>query len=245
MVTPIPVTLDRESPVPLYHQLAEQLRDAITSGRLQPGDPFENEIALTQRLELSRPTVRRAIQELVAQGLVLRRRGLGTTVANRQIHRRAELTSLYDDLARDGATPTTTVLDLSRAVNASAASALGVEPATELVSITRLRLAGKRPFAVLQNWLPPAVGDLTRDQLETDGLYAVLRQRGIRPVVAHQTIGARRPTASERRQLRLKATDPVLTMSRAAFDASGNPVEYGDHIYRADSYNITVTIDDR
>ena len=86
---PLPVTIDRFSPVPLYHQLAEQLTAAITAGRLKPGDPFENELALTDRLSLSRPTVRRAMQEMVSQGLLVRKRGIGTTVANQIVHRRA------------------------------------------------------------------------------------------------------------------------------------------------------------
>lgn len=64
----IPVLIDRASPVPLYHQLAEQLTAAIEDGTLQPGDPFENELALADRLDLSRPTVRRAIAELVSRG---------------------------------------------------------------------------------------------------------------------------------------------------------------------------------
>ena len=58
----IDLRIDRSSPVPLYHQVAEQLRAAITDGRLEPGDPFENEMAMCDRLGLSRPTVRRAIQ---------------------------------------------------------------------------------------------------------------------------------------------------------------------------------------
>ena len=89
----LPVSIDRTSPVPLYHQLAEQLTAAITDGELRPGDPFENEIAMSGRLGLSRPTVRRAISELVGQGLLIRRRGIGTTVANQMVHRKAELTS--------------------------------------------------------------------------------------------------------------------------------------------------------
>ena len=68
MPMPVDVRIDRETPVPLYHQLAEQLSAAIASGELQPGDAFENEVAMAERLGLSRPTVRRAIQELVAQG---------------------------------------------------------------------------------------------------------------------------------------------------------------------------------
>ena len=88
MAKQLDVRIDRGSPIPLYHQLAEQLSHAIATGALQPGDPFENEIALADRLGLSRPTVRRAIHEPRLAGLLLRRRGLGTTVANRQIHRR-------------------------------------------------------------------------------------------------------------------------------------------------------------
>lgn len=87
-MNPIPVVIDRSSPVPLYHQLAEQLTAAIESGRLGPGDAFENELALADRLDLSRPTVRRAIADLVARGLLVRRRGVGTTVASQVIHRR-------------------------------------------------------------------------------------------------------------------------------------------------------------
>src|ERR1700754_5105784 len=105
----VAVEIDRSSPVPLYHQLAEQLTAAITDGTLQPGDPFENEIAVAERLQLSRPTGRRAIQELVDQGLLDPRRGLGTTVANRKVHRKVALSSLYDDLHRDGRKPRTEV----------------------------------------------------------------------------------------------------------------------------------------
>lgn len=240
------VRIDRGSPVPLYHQLAEQLTHAITNGDLQPGDPFENEIAMADRLQLSRPTVRRAFQELVSQGLLLRRRGLGTTVAGRQIHRRAELTSLYDDLKREGsASPGTVVLTHEIVQHEAAAAALGLPAETPFLAITRLRLAGEQPLAILRNWLPPQFHDITRADLERDGLYALLRDRGAKPVVAHQRIGARNPTATERRHLDLRASQPVLTMTRSAFDAMGAPVEYGDHAYRADGYSIDVMIDER
>jgi len=241
----VAVRIDRSSPVPLYHQLAEQLAASISSGELQPGDPFENEIALGERLNLSRPTVRRAIHELVAQGMLLRRRGLGTTVANRKVHRRAELTSLYDDLARAGGKPATRVLSHEIVQDERVAQALDLPADAELLSVVRLRLAGERPLAVLHNWLPPHHNDLTREQLEQAGLYAVLRERGIRPVVAHQTIGARMPTPKERRHLGIRGSEPVLTMTRSAFDAVGNAVEYGDHCYRASDYSIDVMIDER
>jgi GntR family transcriptional regulator len=122
---------------------------------------------------------------------------------------------------------------------------MGLPPDTPLLSIVRLRHAGDLPLAVMHNWLPPAYSDITREELEKDGLYAVLRERGVKPVVAHQSIGARTPTTTERRHLALRASEPVLTMTRSAFDALGNAVEYGDHCYRAQDYRIEVMIDER
>lgn len=241
----VPVSIDRSSPVPLYHQLAEQLSRAITEGKLQPGDPFENEIAVAERLQLSRPTVRRAIQELVDQGLLIRRRGLGTTVSNRKVHRRAELTSFFDDLQREGRKPRTEVLAMETEENERAASALDLPADTALLHLTRVRYAGETPLAVMHNWLPPAYSDITEEELVGGGLYTALRSRGGKPVVARQSIGARMPTASERRHLEMKASQPVLTMSRMAFDASGNAVEFGDHCYRATDYTIDMMVDER
>jgi len=242
----LPVRIDRASPVPLYHQLAEQLMAAITDGTLSPGDAFENEVALAVRLGLSRPTVRRAIAELVGQGLLVRRRGIGTTVANQVVHRRAELTSLYDDLARQGREPSTQVLSLQTGVtDERAAVALGLEPSTPLVAMVRLRCAGGAPLAVLRNWLPSAFADLTAEQLQNDGLYAVLRQRGVRPAVARQNFGARNATAHERRLLQLTRAEPLLTMTRRAYDGGGSPVEFGDHCYRGGQYSVDVMVYER
>lgn len=241
----VPVRIDRSSPVPLYHQLAEQLTAAVTSGVLSPGDSFENEIAMSRRLALSRPTVRRAIQELVDQGLLLRRRGLGTTVANRHIHRRAGLTSLYDDLADAGEAPTTRLLRCESELNHEASISLGLEPDTPLLAITRLRRSGGRPLALMRNWLPPRYAGVADADLAAVGLYSALRAMGVRPVVAHQRFGARRPQPHERRLLELKASEPVLTMTRSAFDAVGEPVEFGDHSYRAQDYSIEVMLDER
>lgn len=241
----VTVMIDRLSPVPLYHQLAEQLSNAITGGQLQPGDPFENEIAVAERLRLSRPTVRRAIQELVDQGLLVRRRGLGTTVANRKVHRKFELTSLYDDLQREGRHPRTTVLDVELGTDERAAAGLDLPPETVLLHIVRVRYAGDTPLALLTNWLPPATSDLTREELESNGLYAALRRRSVKPVVAQQSIGARMPTTAERRHLEIRGPQPVLTMSRMAFDAGGKAVEFGDHCYRASDYTIDLMVDER
>lgn len=246
MITPLPLLIERESPVPLYHQLAEQLTCAIDDGRLSPGDPIENEVALAARLRLSRPTVRRAIGELVNRGLLVRRRGVGTRVANRMIHRKAELTSLYDDLSSSGRHPVTTVLSLEiDARDKEAAEALSLPADSPLVALVRLRYADGMPLAVLRNWLPPQWSDLTQAELESDGLYMLMGNRGSRPAVARQRIGARTATAAERRLLEIPRTMPVLTMTRQASDATGTPLEYGNHAYRSDQYALDVAVFNR
>lgn len=239
------VRIDRASPVPLWHQLAQQLTAAVRDGRLQPGDPFENELALAARLNLSRPTVRRAMQGMVDQGLLVRRRGIGTTVANRKVHRRAALSSLHDDLLRAGQTPSTTVLELHTVRDARAAAALDLSADTDLLAVVRLRCADGSPLAVLHNWLPPAYADVTPEELSADGLYAALRARGACPVVARQSVGARMPSRAERRQLAIVGQQPVLTMTRTAFGGAGEAIEFGDHCYRAEDYSLDLMLDER
>ena len=80
MSGPLRLTVDKTSPVPLYHQVAQGLEDAIRSGELPPGTKLDNEIDLANRLNLSRPTMRKAMDELVRAGLLVRKRGVGTQV---------------------------------------------------------------------------------------------------------------------------------------------------------------------
>jgi len=161
------------------------------------------------------------------------------------VHRKLELTSLYDDLQRDGRKPRTTVLELGLETHDQAAAGLDLPADTELLHIFRIRHAGELPLALMHNWLPAPYNDNTGDELEAGGLYAALRSRGVRPVVAQQSIGARMPTPAERRRLEMAGTQPLLTLTRMAFDASGNPVEYGDHCYRASDYTIDLMVDER
>ena len=152
------VELDRSSPVPLYYQLAQAIEAAIRDGELAPGDRFENELALAKRLTLSRPTTRRAIQELVDKGLLVRKRGVGTQVVQNPVHRRVELTSLFDDLARAGQEPTTQLLDYRVGPpDEEVARELNLATDREVVSIHRLRCANGEPLAVMTNHLPAEI----------------------------------------------------------------------------------------
>jgi DNA-binding GntR family transcriptional regulator len=242
---PLTVELDRSSPVPLYYQLAQAIEAAIRDGELAPGDRFENELALAKRLTLSRPTTRRAIQEVVDKGLLVRKRGVGTQVVQNPVHRRVELTSLFDDLARAGQEPTTQLLDYRTGVaDEQVAVELNLTKGHEIVTIQRLRSASGEPLAVMTNYLPIELAPAP-EELESNGLYQSLRGRGVHIRLARQRIGARPASKVEARLLDEKAGSPLLTMSRTAFDDSGRAVEFGDHCYRASRYYFETTLVDR
>ncbi|CAL9617456.1 GntR family transcriptional regulator [Streptomyces sp. enrichment culture] len=231
------LVLDRVSPVPLYHQLARQLEAAIERGALAPGVLLGNEIDLSARLGLSRPTVRQALQSLVDKGLLVRRRGVGTQVVHRQVKRPLELTSLYDDLAAAGQQPATRVLRNDTVpAPADAAAALGLPEGADVTLLERLRTTHASPVAYLRNYLPPGLLDLDTDRLEATGLYRMLRCAGIVLRSAHQSVGARCATAEEALLLAEREGAALLTMRRTAYDDTGRPVEYGAHIYRASRY---------
>jgi DNA-binding GntR family transcriptional regulator len=157
-VTGPEIAVDRTSPVPLYFQVAEQFAAAIERGELAPGDRLDSEIQLADRLGLSRPTVRQAIQHLVNKGLIVRRRGVGTQVVRGQVRRTVELTSLYDDLVRGGQQPTTSVLELTTTpASGEIARALDLPVGAPVLHLRRLRFADGEPLALMQNWLPADV----------------------------------------------------------------------------------------
>ncbi|WP_441957077.1 GntR family transcriptional regulator [Mycolicibacterium houstonense] len=245
MTPTLSVELDRSSPVPLYFQVAQVFEKAILDGQLKPGDRFENELALASRLNLSRPTTRRAIQELVDKGLLVRKRGVGTQVVQTPVHRPVELTSLYDDLARAGQEPATKVLEYSIGpASDEVAGWLNLPPGSEVATMRRLRTSNGQPLAVMTNYLPAALAP-DEEQLEQSGLYRSLRSRGVHIRLARQRIGARAASRDEARLLEEKPKAPLLVMERTAFDDSGRIVEYGSHVYRASRYYFDTTLVDR
>jgi len=240
------IDLDRSSPIPLYYQIATILQDAVHDGRLPAGSRLENEISLGQRFGFSRPTVRRAIQELVDKGMLVRRRGIGTQIVHGQVTRNVDLTSLYEDLDRTGQKPTTKVVGHeTREATEKEADTLGVPVGSPVLHLTRVRYADGVPLAVLDNVLPAEFTDLTADDLETYGLYQLMRARGVALRVAKQRIAARSATARECELLALPKNSPVLAMERTAFDNSGRAVEFGKHCYSPDMYSFEITLVDK
>jgi DNA-binding GntR family transcriptional regulator len=244
VITELDISLDRSSPVPLYHQLADELRRAIAEGRLQKGGFLDNELELADSWQLSRPTVRRAIQELVAAGLLVRQRGVGTQVVNDELRPKVRLSSLFDDLVAKDRHPTTTVITHERVIaDATVSTELGVTPGSPVVHVERCRFADGRRLAIIRNWLPVEVaGEITTTQLTTTGLYALLRARGVFPHYAVQRIGARAAAPTDAALLDLPPGAPLLTMHAVMQDRSGRRVEVGDHVYDASAYSIEMAI---
>jgi GntR family transcriptional regulator len=231
------VRLDHDSPVPLYHQAARALEEAIEDGRLPRGSKLNSELDLAEQLGISRPTMRAAIKQLVDKGLLMRRRGIGTIVMPKPVRRAVALTSLYDDLKEAGREPSTRVLALEEAAcPPEIAEHLGLEPAASVVRFDRLRLAGSDPIALMHNVVPAGLLKIEKEDLEQTGLYELFRNSGITPHVATQRVGARKAGAEEAEPLEIEPGDPVLTMNRITYDTNGRPIEYGSHCYPAESY---------
>ncbi len=228
---------DSASALPLWARVAAGLSDLVSTDRLPVGTRVESEVTLAKRLGISRPTLRRAMQELVNQGVLIRKPGLGTQVVSPAVHRPIELTSLYDDLVKSGRAPHTEVLSFE-VVPASdtVALTLRIPARSEVTTMQRLRYANGEPLALLTNTIPTDVARFTRSDLARGGLYALLRQAGAQPRTATEVIGARVATAEEARVLGVKRGAAVLTMSRSATGFDGRGIEYGSHIYRADRY---------
>ena len=177
------ITVDRVSPVPLYAQVSAQIEHAIESGALEPGFKLENEIALAEQLGLSRPTMRRAIQDLVGKGLLVRKRGVGTQVVHGRVRREVKLTSLYDDLSKAGKVPGTKVLtNVVQPAPAPVAEELHTPAGDPVLHLERLRLAGGEPLAILRNWLPGDLLSPSDDDLEPAAIpEGEIEPLGIRP----------------------------------------------------------------
>jgi DNA-binding GntR family transcriptional regulator len=239
----IPIRVDRSSPVPLYFQAAQHLEQLIESGELPMGTRLENETDLADQLGLSRPTMRRAIEYLVGKGLLVRKRGIGTQVVHAKVTREVELTSLWDDLAKNGRDPSTRVVSFGTGPAPDDIGVrLGIAPGTPVYVFERLRYADGEPLAVMRNHVPEHLLRLTAAGLEEQGLYNLLRANGISLRIAKQAIGARAATAAEARALGERRGAPLLTMERSAFDEQGRAVEHGHHVYRASRYSFDLTL---
>ncbi len=232
-------TLDRSSPVPLWAQLAEDLRHRLRGGEFEEHFPTDDE--LTRGYEVSRQTVREAVRHLTADGLVVRQRGRGTSVTSPVLEQALHsLYSLASTVRAGGIEERSEVLAADRRrATTDVAAQLGTDTGTEVVFVERLRFAGAEPIAWDRSWLPAdRAGPLLDADLSTGGLYDLLathcsqRITGgwerIRPVV---------PAPAERKLLRLPSKVAAFSIERMAL-VGETPVEWRRSLIRGDRYSL-------
>ncbi|WP_237225157.1 GntR family transcriptional regulator [Rothia nasisuis] len=238
-----PITIDRNSPVPLYHQLIAGIRNAISEGALSAGSMLPNELDIAKTLHLSRPTVRKAMDELVRSGLLVRKRGVGTQVVSNEIRRPLSLSSLYDDLTLSGISPSTRVLTFETiAPSPVIAEELRLSEEETVYHIRRVRYENKTPLALMENWVPTSIGNITQAMLEKTGLYESMRSLGATFSVGHQKIGATIADAEQAEHLKTTLGAPLVSMKRTIMNDVGTRIETGSHVYRADLYTFEMTL---
>jgi DNA-binding GntR family transcriptional regulator len=243
MANSLNLSIDRSSPIPLYHQVVQGIENLIHDGTLVSGSKLENEIDLAAALNLSRPTMRKAMDELVRAGLLVRKRGVGTQVVASQVRRPLELSSLFDDLSARGSKPTTDVLTFSHIdADAVICEKLALPAGSKVYHFTRLRKVDGKPLALMENWVRDDVTAIEETSLADQGLYAILRNAGVNFRLAQQRIGAMVANSYQAPLLDTVPGSALVTMERTAVDDTGRMVETGRHVYRADQYSFEMTL---
>ena len=235
-----------ETSIPLYVQIAETLLDRIESGELRPGDRLPSERDLSKMLGVNRMTVRRALQVLESQGLLIRRRGDGTYVAEPKIERQAaKLVPFTKGMQRRGYTPDARVITFEqRPVEVSVASELGLPVSAPVYHIHRLRLINREPLLLERLTIPVhRFPELERHDLSNRSLYEIMEtEYGVLVVRARQSLEPVIATEYEAELLGVQHGAPLMLERRLAFDQDDQPVEHGKDLYRGDRFRFITEI---
>ncbi len=224
------------------HELVTTIGEMARS--LSPGTSIPPERELAIRYGVSRMTLRTAIDELVRDGLLVRRQGAGTYAARPKIAKQIHLTSFTDDMRARGLTATTRVLSLVRKpAGARVGARLSLSPSDTVLTVGRLRMADDEPMAI--EWLSvpdrmlPGIG---RRDFE-GSFYRVLEERfGIVIDGGSQTLEPTVTDEAESALLGVPLHSPALSVERVTWTADHVPVEYTRTMYRGDRYRFNVDL---
>lgn len=238
--------LDRRSPVPLYHQLSQSLLTQITNGEFSPGDALPPERELTTVYDVSRITVRRAIDELESEGYVRREQGKGTFVAPPRIQRGIlKLTSFSEDIRALGMTPGSKLLTFRREpAQARVAKELRLQDGEEVWFVERLRFADSDVIGLNLSYLSLPQGvKLSQHELEEEvSLWKLLAEKGVLLAESDKVIGAIPAEDWHAELLNVKRGTPLLQVEGVAYSDRGQPVEFHQIITRADRYKYQLRV---
>jgi GntR family transcriptional regulator len=233
--------LDESSSLPLYQQLQRALRQAIETRILSPDDALPPERDLASEFSVSRITVRKAIDGLVHEGMLVKRQGSGTFVCARVEKNFSKLTSFSEDMRARGRNPRSVWLRRSAGtVTPEESLTLRSSPGTPVFRFHRIRFADDAPMAVeYATILAAALPSL--DSVESS-LYEALERAGNRPVRALQRLRAVLFTADQGELLQAKEKDAGLLVERLGFLKDGSAVEFTQSYYRGDIYDFVAEL---
>jgi len=231
---------------PVYLRVAEGLREYLVRESLVPGDVVPPEAALTTEFGVSRVTLRRAVEVLVREGVLVRRQGVGTFVAAPRLS--APLIGLHStrEICRANEfRHDVQIVEMEQAAaSAAEADQLGLAAGDPLLRFTRLDLIGGSPTAVAECALPyQLMADVSREDLQESSTYELIEDRHkIFLTSARQSIRAEEASGKVADLLAVPAGSPVLVLQRVTFDVAGRAVELGKVSYRHDRMEWTVEL---
>jgi GntR family transcriptional regulator len=237
------LSLDKNSAIPIYHQLKIMLKGKIEQGVWAVDEMISSERELSEELEISRMTVRHAINELVQEGILYRKRGMGTFVSRPKIEQRlSKLSNFTTEMELRGFKPSGKVMSIKK-IPASklVADKLNLKENSTVIELYRLRLADGAPMAIELSFLPYEIASpLLQDSLENKSVYNELRTKcQINILSAYQTIEIAYPnTPQEAELLEIEETTPILLIERITYSDGQKPIEYVLSQYRGDRYKF-------
>ena len=238
--------LDTRGGIPLFHQVAVLLRDRILSGAHAEGDRLPSEAELCEAYGVSRITAKRALDELAAEGLVIRARGRGTVVrrAAGVVPFEVSVDGWIENISRMGEMTTVELLEFDyRRAPQSVARELELAPETEVQRSIRVRARDGVPLSWLETWVPADIGrSYTAADMGTKPLLHLLERAGVKVAAAQQTITASLAVPQVAQALKVQTGAALLDVRRVVRDRAGRPVEYISILYRPDLYRFAMNL---
>jgi GntR family transcriptional regulator len=222
----------------LYSRVETVLASEIADGVLKVGDQLPTEDILIARFEVSRITIRRAIQNLVGRGLVEIRRGKGTFVATPKMTQElTELSGFVEDMHTLGRKPTARVISKEIVTaNTTVASHLALTKGQRVVRIRRVRLADGVPLSFDETFLPLDIGKkIITNNLKVEPIFSLLERKYDIPLIeAEYKLEAIAAEAEVASALRVKQGSPIFRIERTSYSTGNRPVDYEKLYYRGD-----------
>jgi GntR family transcriptional regulator len=232
--------------VPLYVKIREALRAEILQGKLHPGQKIPSENELAQQYRVSRMTVRQGILDLIKEGLLHRKQGVGTFVSYPHFDRdHTRLTNFFESAREQGIDASSTVLkiEISPAPEKVARELL-LQPGESVICIRTLRFANQTPVTVHDSYLPHRLfPEIIHEKLENVHLWDVMEKFGYRVKRAIQKLEARPASGEIARLLDIKPGSPILYKERKILATDGTAVEFTYCYNRGDMYSLTVAME--